>query len=191
MMWGTPWRSRDPLWRVLDPLNWRMFNPGMKEDTIKLKNMYVRYLLFSLSIVSLAETGAQNLRQDIVMKTSFRTRVSRMGLGSFVNILHCFESLKSKSTKTKTKKETREFRSMILVYISGSGTPFQTKPDFKVNKERPEMILNLPSHNLINPIFGYWLDKNSFLSLTNSTVKIGKKFICIPRRLTRELAVNL
>ena len=29
---------------------------------------------------------AQNLRQGIVMKTSFKTRVSRMGLGSFVNI---------------------------------------------------------------------------------------------------------
>ena len=29
---------------------------------------------------------AQNLRQSIVMKTSFKTRVSRMGLGSFVNI---------------------------------------------------------------------------------------------------------
>ena len=49
------------------------------------------------------------------MKTSFKTRVSRMGLGSFVNInifvmkyyfffqfvyiLHFFESLKSKSTQ--------------------------------------------------------------------------------------------
>ena len=29
---------------------------------------------------------AQNLRQGIVMKTSFETRVSRMGLGSFVDI---------------------------------------------------------------------------------------------------------
>ena len=29
---------------------------------------------------------AQNLRQGIVMKTSFKTRVSRMGLGIFVNI---------------------------------------------------------------------------------------------------------
>ena len=28
----------------------------------------------------------QNLRQGIVLKTSFKTRVSRMGLGSFVNI---------------------------------------------------------------------------------------------------------
>ena len=28
----------------------------------------------------------QNLRQGIVMKTSFKTRVSRMGLGSFVDI---------------------------------------------------------------------------------------------------------
>ena len=28
----------------------------------------------------------QNLRQGIVMKTSFGTRVSRMGLGSFVDI---------------------------------------------------------------------------------------------------------
>jgi len=29
---------------------------------------------------------AQNLRQGIIVKTSFETRVSRMGLGSFVNI---------------------------------------------------------------------------------------------------------
>ena len=29
---------------------------------------------------------AQNLRHSIVMKTSFKTRVSRMGLGSFVDI---------------------------------------------------------------------------------------------------------
>ena len=29
---------------------------------------------------------AQNLRQGIVMKTSFKTRVSLMGLGSFVDI---------------------------------------------------------------------------------------------------------
>jgi len=29
---------------------------------------------------------AQNLRQGIVIKTSFKTRVSRVGLGSFVNI---------------------------------------------------------------------------------------------------------
>ena len=29
----------------------------------------------------------QNLRQGIVMKTSFKTRVSRMGLGSFVDII--------------------------------------------------------------------------------------------------------
>ena len=29
---------------------------------------------------------AQNLRQGIVMKTSFETRVLRMGLGSFVDI---------------------------------------------------------------------------------------------------------
>ena len=29
---------------------------------------------------------AQNLRQGIVIKTSFETRVSRMGLGSFVDI---------------------------------------------------------------------------------------------------------
>ena len=30
---------------------------------------------------------AQNLRQSIVIKTSFKTWVSRMGLGSFVNII--------------------------------------------------------------------------------------------------------
>ena len=29
---------------------------------------------------------AQNLRQGIVLKTCFKTRVSQMGLGSFVNI---------------------------------------------------------------------------------------------------------
>ena len=29
---------------------------------------------------------AQNLRQGIVIKTSFETQVSRMGLGSFVDI---------------------------------------------------------------------------------------------------------
>ena len=29
---------------------------------------------------------AQNLRQGILIKTSFKTRVSRMGLGSFVDI---------------------------------------------------------------------------------------------------------
>jgi len=58
--------------------------------------------------------GAQNLRQGIVMTTSFETRVSQMGLGSFVDInifvvkyyfiyflhiLHFFKSLKSKSTQ--------------------------------------------------------------------------------------------
>ena len=32
------------------------------------------------------EPRAQNLRQGIVMKTSFETRVSQMGLGSFVDI---------------------------------------------------------------------------------------------------------
>ena len=57
---------------------------------------------------------AQNLRQGIVMKTSFGTRASRMGLGSFVDInifvlkyyfiwflpiLHFFKSLKSKFTQ--------------------------------------------------------------------------------------------
>ena len=57
---------------------------------------------------------AQNLRQGIIMKTSFKTRVLRMGFGSFVgiNILVikyflfgfftfsiCVKSLKSKSTK--------------------------------------------------------------------------------------------
>ena len=55
---------------------------------------------------------AQNLRYGIVMKTTFETRVLRMGLGSFVNIkifvmkyyffqfdyiLLFFESVKSKS----------------------------------------------------------------------------------------------
>ena len=32
---------------------------------------------------------AQNLRQDIVMKTSFETRVSRMGIGCFVDVNIC------------------------------------------------------------------------------------------------------
>ena len=56
---------------------------------------------------------AQNLKQGILMKTSFKTRVSRIGLGSFVdiNIFCCeisfylfspysplFKSFKSKST---------------------------------------------------------------------------------------------
>ena len=34
----------------------------------------------------LSEARAQNLRQGIIMKTSFKTRVLRMGLGSFVDI---------------------------------------------------------------------------------------------------------
>jgi len=63
---------------------------------------------------SIAQTTdwAQNLWQGIVMKNSLNTRVSRMGVGSFVNIkifvmkysffqfvynLYFFESLKSKS----------------------------------------------------------------------------------------------
>jgi len=64
------------------------------------------------------------------MKTSFKTRVSRMELGSFVDInifvknvilfsyfifSIFFESLKSKSTQMlDPKKETWEFRSNIL-----------------------------------------------------------------------------
>ena len=58
--------------------------------------------------ISYSRLWAQNLRQGIVMKTSFKTRVSRMGLGSyviinifvmkyyifqFVYILHFFKSL--------------------------------------------------------------------------------------------------
>ena len=41
----------------------------------------------SLKVVLLFnDFRAQNLRQVIVLKTSFETRVSRMGLGSFVDI---------------------------------------------------------------------------------------------------------
>ena len=64
--------------------------------------------------VELSTVCAQNLRQGIVMTTSFETRVSQMGLGSFVDFnifvvkyyfiyflhfLHFFKSLKSKSTQ--------------------------------------------------------------------------------------------
>ena len=68
----------------------------------------------------------------IIIKTSFKTRVSQMGLGSFVNInvfvlknhffqfvyiLNFFESLKSKSTQMlKPKKK----ENAILFSISGS-----------------------------------------------------------------------
>ena len=69
---------------------------------------------FDIRLVFTLPPRAQNLRQGAVMKTSFKTRVSRMGLGSFVNIiifvmkynffpfvyiLHFFESLKLKSTQ--------------------------------------------------------------------------------------------
>ena len=55
---------------------------------------------------------AQNLRQGIVMNSSFGTWVSQMGLPSFVDIIlfsffifyHFFRSLKSKSTDNKTPK---------------------------------------------------------------------------------------
>ena len=62
----------------------------------------------------LSHYRAQNLRQGIVMETSLGTRVSRMGLGSFVDInifvvkyyfikflhiLHFFKFLKSKFTQ--------------------------------------------------------------------------------------------
>ena len=71
---------------------------------------------------------AQNLRQGIVMKTSFETRVLRMGLGSFVDInIFCCEILFNFSffklyifliyTVHKCydpKKEIWEFRSTIL-----------------------------------------------------------------------------
>ena len=83
-----------------------------------LYNIILTYLLEvwnSLTRVHTVYTiqlRAQNLRQGIVLKTSFETRVSRMGLGSFVDInifvmkyhlkfLHIllyFESLKLKST---------------------------------------------------------------------------------------------
>ena len=64
--------------------------------------------------ISKINPRAQNLGQGIVMKTSFKTRVLRMGIGSFVDtsiyvikyffiwflhILHFVESLKSKYTQ--------------------------------------------------------------------------------------------
>ena len=69
---------------------------------------------FDIRLVFTLPPRAQNLRQGIFMKTSFKTRVSRMGLGSFINInifvikyyffssfifSIFFESLKSKSTQ--------------------------------------------------------------------------------------------
>ena len=71
---------------------------------------------------------AQNLRQGIVMKTSFETRVLRMGLGSFVDInifvvkyYLILVSLNSPFFFIYTvhkcydpKKEIREFRSTTL-----------------------------------------------------------------------------
>ena len=72
---------------------------------------------------------AQNLRQGIVMKTSFESRRARMGLGSFVDInifvmkyyfiyfihiLHFFESFKSKSTLMLRPQKTNECRWMKL-----------------------------------------------------------------------------
>ena len=73
---------------------------------------------------------AQNLRQGIDMKTSFESRVSSMGLGSFVDIYillwnifylissyTLFFNLFNKNLHKlccDPKKETREFRSAIL-----------------------------------------------------------------------------
>ena len=58
---------------------------------IKLKNYYQAKLYFKCSIEKVLKIHkfyyrAQNLRQGIVMKTSFGTRVSQMGLPSFVDI---------------------------------------------------------------------------------------------------------
>ena len=108
-----------------------------RQDICSVDNW--NFSLISAIILSNSETltpRAQNLRQGIVLKTSFKTRVSRMGLGSFVNVnifvikynlfqfvylLHFFKSHKSKSTQMlNPKKETREFHSTILFLISGS-----------------------------------------------------------------------
>ena len=50
-----------------------------------MKYMYSNEL-FLIYIYISSNFRAQNLRQDIVVKTSFRTRVLRMRLGSFVDI---------------------------------------------------------------------------------------------------------
>ena len=85
-----------------------------------------------MALYPVSNTGFHNdmpLRQSILMKTRFGTRVSRMGSGSFVKInifklkyyffqfvyiLHFFESLKSKSTKCKTPK--RKLMSFVQRY---------------------------------------------------------------------------
>ena len=58
-----------------------------RQDICSVDNW--NFSLISAIILSNSETltpRAQNLRQGIVLKTSFKTRVSRIGLGSFVNI---------------------------------------------------------------------------------------------------------
>ena len=83
---------------------------------------------------------AQNLRQGIVMKTSFGTRASRMGLGSFVDInifvlkyyfiwflpiLHFFESLQSRFTqmlKLGSFVQWYSFKFRALVYLDNINT---------------------------------------------------------------------
>ena len=48
----------------------------------KLKNLIKKKINLNLPVTP----RAQNLRQGIVMKTSFGTQISRMGLGSFMDI---------------------------------------------------------------------------------------------------------
>ena len=50
---------------------------------VKLSTLSCSTLIYTIQCVYLR---AQNLRQVIVMKTSFKTRVLRMGLSSFVDI---------------------------------------------------------------------------------------------------------
>ena len=102
------------------------------------------------------------------MKTSFGTRVSRIGFGSFVDInifvmkyyfiqflriLHFFKSLESKSTKCfDPKKETREFRSTILFKISGSilciSTLYRVHMDLDYTRRTVGLILKIHGSTL-------------------------------------------
>ena len=56
--------------------------PGFQMSQIKKIKTVQHVFWFPLPV----SIRAQNLRQGIVMKTSFETRVSRMGSGSFVDI---------------------------------------------------------------------------------------------------------
>ena len=58
----------------------------IEKSWIKIKDLLTRTRLFFYIQNTEANYRVQNLRQGIVMKTSFGTRVSQMGLPSFVDI---------------------------------------------------------------------------------------------------------